>query len=498
MTSDRPVDYLVSLVRELCKLVKETGWLEFKVDKAEPQEIGEYISALANSAALTGKAFAYLVWGVADADHAIVGTNFVPGAAKVGNEELENWLLRLLTPKIQFRFFEVSVDGHSVVVLEIERASRHPVQFQGQEFLRIGSYKKRLKDFPEKERELWRIFDRTPFEESVAAERVDDADVLRLLDYPAYFDLLERPLPANGEGILAALADDRLIRRSDAGGWDITHLGAMLFAKRLDDFRTLYRKVVRVVHYRGNGRTQTLKEQEGAKGYACGFKGLLEYINGLLPANEVIGQALRKSVPMFPEPAVRELVANALIHQDFFVTGAGPMVEIFDDRIEITNPGEPLVDTQRFVDAPPRSRNEALASLMRRFRICEERGSGIDKVVFQVELFQLPAPLFESPEGFTRTVLFAHKPLAAMNKTDRVRACYLHACLCYVMRRQMTNASLRQRLGIADQNIATASRLLGEAVEAGVIVVADPEAGTRIRSYLPSWAAPKGEPGGVA
>ena len=102
---------------------------------------------------------------------------------------------------------------------------------------------------------------------------------------------------------------------------------------------------------------------------------------------------------MFPELAVRELVANALIHQDFFVTGAGPMVEIFDDRIEITNPGEPLVDTQRFVDTPPRSRNEALASLMRRFRICEERGSGIDKVVLQVELFQLPAPLFETPGG---------------------------------------------------------------------------------------------------
>jgi hypothetical protein len=102
---------------------------------------------------------------------------------------------------------------------------------------------------------------------------------------------------------------------------------------------------------------------------------------------------------MFPELAVRELVANALIHQDLFVTGAGPMVEIFDDRIEITNPGEPLVDTQRFVDTPLKSRNEGLASLMRRFRICEERGSGIDKVVQQVELFQLPAPLFERPGG---------------------------------------------------------------------------------------------------
>jgi ATP-dependent DNA helicase RecG len=215
---------------------------------------------------------------------------------------------------------------------------------------------------------------------------------------------------------------------------------------------------------------------------------LLGYINGLLPANEVIEQALRKSVPMFPELAVRELVANALIHQDFSVTGAGPMVEIFDDRIEITNPGEPLVDTQRFVDTPPRSRNEALASLMRRFRVCEERGSGIDKVVFQVELFQLPAPLFERPEGFTRTVLFAPKPLSAMDKADRVRACYLHACLCYVTRKRMTNSSVRQRFGIDPGNKAMASRLIREALEAGAIRLESESIADKLRAYVPYWA----------
>ena len=490
MSGERSADYLASLVRELCGLTRETEWVEFKVDEAEPQAIGEYLSALANGAALVGKAFAYLVWGVRDEDHAIVGTSLDPRAVRIGNEELESWLLRLLEPKIDFSFSTVEIDGRRVVLLEIARAARHPVRFSGQEYIRVGSYKKKLKDFPEKERALWRIFDQTPFENGVAAQRATGDDVLRLLDYPAYFDLLERPLPANREGILEALADDRLIQKSDAGGWDIANLGAVLFAKRLDAFQALCRKAVRVIQYRGNGRTETLKDQEGAKGYACGFEGLIGYVNGLLPANEVIGEALRKSVPMFPELAVRELVANALIHQDFFVTGAGPMVEIFDDRIEITNPGEPLVDTQRFVDTPPRSRNETLASLMRRFRICEERGSGIDKVVSQVELFQLPAPLFESPEGFTRTVLFAHKPLSAMDKEGRVRACYLHACLCYVTRRPMTNASLRKRLGIARKNIATASRLLGEAVDAGAIVVADPEVGTRNRRYLPFWAAP--------
>jgi predicted HTH transcriptional regulator len=124
MTNERPAEFLVSLVQELCKLPHETEWVEFKVNEADPQNIGEYVSALANSAALTGKAFAYLVWGVADDSHTIVGTSFVPGVTKIGNEELENWLLRLLAPKVHFRFFELQIDSKPVILLEIERAYR--------------------------------------------------------------------------------------------------------------------------------------------------------------------------------------------------------------------------------------------------------------------------------------------------------------------------------------------------------------------------------------
>lgn len=163
------------------------------------------------------------------------------------------------------------------------------------------------------------------------------------------------------------------------------------------------------------------------------------------------------------------------------------MIEIFSDRIEITNPGEPLVDTDRFVDTPPKSRNEVLASLMRRFRICEERGSGIDKVVFQVELFQLPAPLFERPDGFTRAILFAHKSLSAMDKADRVRACYLHACLKRVMSDYLTNASLRDRFGIEERNKATVSRYIREAVESGMIKPFDEDAARKFMKYVPFW-----------
>ena len=481
-------EYLTGLVRELSKLPRETEWVEFKVNAYEPQEIGEYVSALANSAALSGKPFAYVVWGIADHDHTVVGTNFSPSARKVGNEELENWLLRLLTPKINFRFSEVSIDGHSVVLLEIERAFRPPVQFRGQEYIRVGSYKKKLKDFPEKERELWRIFDQTPFENGITAERVSDDEVLRQLDYPAYFELLGLPLPENRHAILDALASDDLIHRCDAGGWNMTNLGAVLFAKELRNLPSLRRKAIRVIQYHGSSRIETLREQVGNRGYASGFEGLIQFINGLLPSNEVIEAALRKTVPRFPELAVRELVANALIHQDFTITGTGPMVEIFEDRIEITNPGAPLVDIQRFVDTPPRSRNESLASFMRRIGICEERGSGIDKVVFEVELYRLPAPLFEAPGGFTRTVLFAHKALADMDTAERVQACYLHACLKHVTRDFLTNASLRERFGIKEKNRAVVSRYIREAVDGGMIKPFDEHASRRMMKYVPFWA----------
>ncbi len=488
MTIERSSDYLTGLVRDLCKLPGETEWVEFKENKADPQEIGEYVSALSNSAALNGRESAYLVWGVRNTTHEVVGTAFSPVRSRVGNEELENWLLQLLSPRIEFHFYSFQIDGFSVVLLEIGRAFPHPVRFQGREFIRVGSYKKQLKDYPEKERQLWRIFDQTPFERRVAADGLPADEILRLLEYPAYFDLLHLPLPESREGVLQALASDDLIAKASSGKWDITNLGAILLAKRLGDFRALARKAVRVVIYKGSSRIETLREQVGAKGYAVGFEGLIDYINAQVPPNEIMGKALRKTIPMYPALAVRELVANALIHQDFHITGSSPMVELFNDRMEITNPGQPLVRTERFLDSPPRSRNETLASFMRRIGVCEERGSGVDKVVFEMESHQLPAPIFEVIEDNTRAVLLAHRPLTRMDKEDRIRACYLHACLKYVNRDFMTNTSIRERFGIEARNSAMASRLIKEAVDAGAIHPYDPVAARKFMKYVPFWA----------
>ena len=238
----------------------------------------------------------------------------------------------------------------------------------------------------------------------------------------------------------------------------------------------------------GAARPPQHHEEVGGRGYASNFEEVIRIIDGMLPSNEVIETALRTSKRRFPELAVRELVANALIHQDFSVMGAGPLVEIFETRIEITNPGAPLVETDRFVDSPPRSRNESLASLMRRIGICEERGSGWDKVVSESELHELPAPLAEVVGDNTRVVLFASRPLSEMDKKTRVRAIYLHACLRYVGQEYVTNSSVRQRFKIAARNSAKASRFIKEAMEEGLIVLDDPGAALKLRRYLPWWA----------
>lgn len=489
MTVDRDQSYLQSLLRELCALPQETEWVEFKANNDDPPMIGEYISALANSAALLGKQSAYLVWGVGNENHEVVGTTFKPTRARHKQQELESWLLQKTAPKIHFRFFEFpAANEQPVVILEIQAASHTPVQFDGTEYIRVGSYTKKLREFPEKERELWRVFDRVPFEQQRAAENLDADRVLKLLDYPAYFDLTNQPLPEGREAILAALEADYLILRSDSGQWHILNLGAVLFAKRLQDFKALGRKAVRLIQYKGNSKLETVREIPGNKGYAVGFEGLIDYLKTLLPANEELGKVFRHEVPMYPELALRELVANAIIHQDFNLTGTGPTIELFDSRMEITNPGVPLVDTQRFLDSPPHSRNEALASFMRRIGICEERGSGIDKVVAQIEAYQLPAPLFEQTDQHTRVVLFSHKDYKEMEPEDRIRACYQHCCLKYVNREPMNNTSLRERFQIDEGNSAIASRIIKQTIEAGLIRLYDPKANRKAYRYVPFWA----------
>lgn len=126
---------------------------------------------------------------------------------------------------------------------------------------------------------------------------------------------------------------------------------------------------------------------------------------------------------------------------------------------------------------------------MRCIGVCEERGSGFDKIVHETEKYQLPAPEIEVYANTTRVILFSHRAFSQMSKSDRLRACYLHAALRRVNRMYMTNASLRERFSVPAKNSATISRLIGEACEEGLVKLAD-AAGTAARSrrYVPYWA----------
>lgn len=243
-----------------------------------------------------------------------------------------------------------------------------------------------------------------------------------------------------------------------------------------------------MIVYDGKNKINTIKDSTGSKGYAIGFDALVSYINDQLPSNEAIKSAIRETVRVYPQLAIRELVANALIHQDFRITGTGPLIEVYIDRIEITNPGLPLITTNRFIDEY-QSRNEDLASFVRRLGICEEKGSGVDKVVALSETFQLPAPDFQTLEKHTKAIMYAPKTLNAMDKKDRIRACYQHACLKYVSNDKMTNQSLRERFKIEDKNAAIASRIIKETIEEGLVKDEDENSTSRkYARYIPFWA----------
>jgi predicted HTH transcriptional regulator len=405
-------------------------------------------------------------------------------------EELENWLAMQLDPRIDFKYFEFREGDKDVVIVEVPCARHAPVAFRGTRSIRVGSYTKCLRDFPDKERKLWLILSLGTFEQEIAKEGASGEDVLAMLDYSAFAELVERPATTDTAKMLAQFTDEAMIQTRPDGCYDITSLGAILFAKKLDEFDTLRRKALRVIQYSGPNRAEAVKEIVGSRGYASGFKGAIGFITRRLPYREVMREGIRENRPVYPIIAVRELVANALIHQDFRIRGTGPKVELFSDRMEISNPGQSLVEPLRFLGSAPRSRNESMAALMRRARICEERGSGILKVIIAVEEAGLPGPRFETSPESTRAVLFGPKPLSDMTVQERVLACYWHSCLQHVNGDAMTNATLRKRLSVVGPvNALAVWRIIQKTGEEGLVKRSDPlSTSRRHAAYKPVWA----------
>jgi predicted HTH transcriptional regulator len=453
----------------------EHGRLEFKEAKTQfdNNKLHEYCVALANEGG------GYLVLGVADKPpRAVVGTQAFNAPVAMATK-----LFQILGFRVDVE--EVAHPDGRVLVFHIPsrpRGSAH--HLDGKYLMRTGESL-----VPMSQDQLRRIFaeGQPDWLEEPSRSGLDPQQVIDLLDTQAFFELIKLPHPTERAGVLERLANERLVDE-EQGRYSIRRLGAILLAKRLDDFPDLARKAPRVVVYSGTSKLETRLDQTGTKGYAVGFQGLVRFIMDQLPQNEVIEDALRKEVKLVPEVVVRELVANALVHQDLAIGGASVMVEIYDNRVEFSNPGDPVVPVERFIDGYL-SRNERLANVMRRMGVCEEKSSGIDRVVRAAEVYQLPAPDFRAAHRRTVVTIFGPRSFEEMAREDRIRACYQHCVLKWVISERMTNQSLRERFHLAETKTTNVSQVIAATIEAGLVKADERVGGSRkYARYLPFWA----------
>ena len=480
---------LSALLDRFLRLPAGTEVVEFKQPgkSFDIEQFGRYFSALSNEANLRGHEAAWLVLGANDekeqgfhfsANPTSITTFKDEIAAKVGS----HLTLRQIYPL-------PIAEGKGILFFEIPPARLGiPTAWAGCCYTRNGEKLEAL-SFDKLETIRAQAHQR-PFEEGIALGGQTSDQVLELLDCDEVFYWFELPLPTTSPSVLDRLQQERFITRN-GDHYDITNLGALLFARNLMAFPQLANRAIRVIFYAGSSRVKTVHDSTNKAGYALAFEGLAAYINSNL-AGKYGAKKSRSSTaaPPYPELALNELITNAIIHQDFAVASASPMVEVFDNRIEVSSPGRPLIDTERFLDYTPQSRNKTLAGLMRRLNIGEERGSGIDKVISECEEHQLPPPEFMVGENSTRAVLHSPKKFDTMDQQDKIRACYQHASLKYVSGDLMSYHSLRERLNIEKADFRLTTRIIADTITAGFIRPFDPNDKSRRHArYLPFWAS---------
>lgn len=472
------------LEQSLRPVPHEVNELDWKANLSEDKDrLAEHLMAFANYP--DGGS---LVFGVADTGQPV-------GIQQSEIEKIINTLANLgrdsVEPPIAIDHAVIDFNGTNLLLVHIPEQTVKPVHRRGKTiehtWVRSGGTTRKAS---RQEVGALMLNSASPRWEELRASLLLSLDsVIEKLDVATIAKLLEKPLPNETEELNRWLLDEGLTV-ADGRGFYITNFGAIASARKLDDFGILERKRIRVIRYRGTNKVDTIDETPGNRGYAVGFEGLIGYLKRALPHSEVIQQSLRTEVSVYPEIALRELIANALIHQDFTVTGAGPMVEIYDDRIEVTNPGTLLPGKRpdRLIGTTPESRNEQLASSFRRYRICEERGTGFQKVVRAIELFGLPPLVFTLQENAFRVTLYAPRKFSEMSQTERIEACYQHAVLQYLSSSTLTNSTLRVRFKLHEKNRNQITNLIGDAVTSGRIKRKDEGNGKKFAEYLPYWA----------
>ena len=478
-------EQIQTILLRLLKLPGETELVEFK--KAENSfsdtDLGEYFSALSNEANLKGEACAWLVLGVDDKTHKVIGTNYKPSRPSL--DAMKKKIGDQTTNRITFEeIYEAEYDGHRVVMFEIPAAPQGiPIAYQGHYYGRDGSSLVAL-NLLEIEK-IRKQGQETGFETLYAKDNLSDDEVLNLLNYKKLYERIERHIPKDTGMILDLMREYGLIV-ANKGSWAITNMGALLFANRLSDFEKVRAREIILRRYEGLNNRQLLSEKKTASGYVVEFEDLLDWLE-INTSKERIS-TLREREVTYPRVAIREFLANMMVHQDFEVKGMSLTVEIYGNRLVFTNPGNSLNDVNRLIDLPPRSRNEKLAEMLLLLKICERRGSGYDRAVEAIEAMNLPPYKVESGKNFTRLTMFPQKALKNMTQSEKIQACYQHACLLYEENAELNNASLRKRLELADKQSSVASRIIADTLAAGLIKVANEDVHSRkYATYIPYY-----------
>lgn len=480
---ERAKGLLRSSLEPPCHELNEIDWKS--AISPNKQRLVEHLCAFANF-----PGGGWLVYGIAS-------DSSFSGITATQIEDAVNQLTNLgrdaVEPALQLDHMRVDFEGHQVLFVHIQESAIKPVHKRGrpesETCIRSGGTTRLAS---RQEVGSMMLQSKTPrWEELHATVLMSDEELQAVLDIDPILELLGRPMLVMSEERMKWMADSSFIDRRPSGGGYVTNLGAISAAKRIADFPDLARKAVRVIRYDGPNKSKARDETEGEMGYALSFQRMLKFVGALLPTSEVIEQALRQKRTMYPELALREIIANALIHQDFSISGAGPLIEIFSDRIEVSNPGRllPSKTLDRLIGTQPESRNEKLARAFRMYKICEERGSGLQKAGEQVELYGLPPIKFEEGPNHFKVTLYAPRTFAQMTHQERINACYQHAVLKYLSSSAMTNKSLRERLKMPEKQRSMVSVLIQEAIDEGRIVAANPDNKSRkFAEYIPAWA----------
>ena len=463
----------------------ETEIVEFKQaqNSFSDNELGEYFSALSNEANLKGEAYAWLVFGVDNKNHELTNTQYKPSRPAL--DEMKKKIGDQTTNRITFEeIHDINYQGKRVVMFQIPAAPQGiPIAYKGHYYGRDGESLVALNLQEIEKIRAQRVVD--CFEKRPAKSGLTGSEVLNLLNYRKLYELIDRRIPREESVILDLLKEYAYIIEEN-GKWAITNMGAILFANRLADFEELrYREII-LRRYEGNNNLIMTNEKRSEAGYAVEFNDLLDWLENNTSKEKIVSARTREVT--YPRVAIREFLANIMVHQDFSIKGMQLTVEIFANRIVFTNPGSLLNDANRLIDLPPRSRNEDLAQAMLQVDLCERRGSGFDRAVAGIEEMYLPPYKVENGSNYTRVTMFPKKAFKDMTPQEKVQACYQHACLLFENGEELNNQSLRERFDLDKNKSSVASRIIAEAVEEGLLKPADEEnEAKKFSTYIPYY-----------